>query len=273
MSSNYIYNSVFPYVYKVTNTETGEFYIGSRYANVLKNRTPHQDFLIYYFTSGVLSEDIKNNLSKYNGEILFAYDDDVVVYHYEQLLIYLELIKDKNPLCKNQQCTNPDTLELMFRVRHSDESRIKMSNDRRGKPGKPHTEEHKIHIGNIHRNKIVSEYTRALLSEAVKGTTRVRNSEGAVLVVSINDPRLSTGELVGIRKGFVTVKDKDGNTLSVSKDDTRLSTGELVGCCKGISYKHSKSRKKVTCPHCLKTGDVSGMSRFHFEFCKSNKLS
>ena len=49
-------------------------------------------------------------------------------------------------------------------------------------------------------------------------------------MISIDDPRYLSGELVGIMKGTkhpgvnqgkVVVKDKDGNTMSVSVDDKR----------------------------------------------------
>lgn len=61
-----------------------------------------------------------------------------------------------------------------------------------------------------------------------KGHTVVKDEQGVVFQVSINDPRYLNGELVGIANGFVTVKDVDGNTSRVSVNDPRYLSGELV---------------------------------------------
>jgi len=123
MPSNFIYHSLpLAYVYKVTNKETGEFYIGSRYSHVSKNRTPEQDFLVHYFTSSVtLKEDIKQNTSKYQGEILYrsnetaniSGNESFIVYWYEQLLIRQHI---SNSLCVNGQYKDPDTNTKSFMI-------------------------------------------------------------------------------------------------------------------------------------------------------------
>jgi hypothetical protein len=47
--------------------------------------------------------------------------------------------------------------------------------------------------------------------------------------VSVNDPRLKTGELVSITVGLISVKDKIGNSFKTTKNDPRWETGEIVG--------------------------------------------
>ena len=95
MSRITIYDLPLAYVYKVTNKTTGEFYIGSRKLNVKFNRTPEQDFLYYYFTSGALRKELKRNPDAFDYQILYRSNEKVkienkyewIIYWYEQLLI------------------------------------------------------------------------------------------------------------------------------------------------------------------------------------------
>lgn len=87
---------------------------------------------------------------------------------------------------------------------------------------------------------------------------------GEIVFTEVSDPRIKTGELVGMffnkvnaklddgtvisvsreefyekglsgtRKGLISVKDKEGNTSTVRKDDQRYLSGELVGVNKGV---------------------------------------
>jgi hypothetical protein len=47
--------SVQGYVYKVKFKDTGQYYIGSRYANIKSGTPPEQDFMVRYFTSSIIS--------------------------------------------------------------------------------------------------------------------------------------------------------------------------------------------------------------------------
>jgi hypothetical protein len=55
-----------------------------------------------------------------------------------------------------------------------------------------------------------------------------KDREGTVVWVAKNDPRVISGEIVGIQNGTVTVKDQYGNTSQVSKYDPRYLSGELI---------------------------------------------
>ena len=162
MTSTDIYSLPLAYVYKVTNKETGEFYIGSRTAKIVRTKlTPEQDFLVKYFTSGKLQKDIKVNLSKYYGEILFRSNEIIfinnstqfVVLWYEQLLIRENI---KNPLCKNNKYFDVDTSKLMWFVDNSGrifteahKVKIKRVGPENGMFGKTHSEETKEKLSNI----------------------------------------------------------------------------------------------------------------------------
>lgn len=142
-----------PYVYKIINIETNEFYIGFRSANVRFKRTSAEDLLIYYFTSSKsLKNLIKETPEKFTSEILFTYDDIDVVYWYEQLSIKLHI---SNPLCLNKSYNDPDTNEKKFDttkitpwnkgISPSIETRQLWSKQRKGKSngaGKPKSADH-----------------------------------------------------------------------------------------------------------------------------------
>lgn len=141
--------SIYPYVYKIVDKETGEFYIGSRYANVKVSRTPDEDFLIHYFSSGKLRTRVKEDLSKFEGSIVFKFDDLDVVYWYEQLLIK-ESINDKK--CINGNYIDPDSGIKKF-----------------SRAGKIHSEDHKRKISNSVKSLMMSEENRKRISESMKG--------------------------------------------------------------------------------------------------------
>lgn len=66
------------------------------------------------------------------------------------------------------------------------------------------------------------------LKEAKNEKTGVFKDKGGNCIVALlSDPRIKTGELVGITKGKVVVKDASGNTFMTSQNDPRLLTGEI----------------------------------------------
>lgn len=75
------------------------------------------------------------------------------------------------------------------------------------------------------------------MSHAKQGKVTVKDSQGNVYVVSSDDPRYTSGELVGIAKDKISVKDANGNTFLVDKTDPRYISGELVGVNRGIKFK------------------------------------
>lgn len=89
---------------------------------------------------------------------------------------------------------------------------------------------------------------------------------GKTSMSSLDDPRYLSGELISVNKGKVTVIDKNADRIiQVSITDPRYISGELVSVNKG------RISKMITCPHCGKTGGLSGMKRYHFNHCSLNK--
>ena len=81
-------------------------------------------------------------------------------------------------------------------------------------------------------------YLSGELVPVATNTCTVKNKDGYVLTIPLDDPRYLSGELVGVTKGFITVKDKNNNYYFVSVDDPRYISGELVPIWEG--RKHSK---------------------------------
>jgi hypothetical protein len=86
------------YIYRIENTITNEFYIGSR----IKDAIPHEDLWIKYFTSSKLVAKLieQHGKDSFTTEIVEIYDDKNQCYIAEQHLIKANI---KNPLCLNKQ--------------------------------------------------------------------------------------------------------------------------------------------------------------------------
>lgn len=65
------------------------------------------------------------------------------------------------------------------------------------------------------------------------GKVPVKDSNGVIDHVSVEDPRFISGELIHVTKGLTTAKNHEGTTQSVSVTDPRWLSGELVGVNKG----------------------------------------
>ena len=116
------------YVYKITNTVTGEFYYGYRYKNQKLGLSPEQDLWVKYFTS---SNRIKDDIAKYGNEafdilIVFRSKDSLECWRTEQILI-----KESwgEPLLLNGKYHDIDSMVEVYRRIGitSDKTRAKMS--------------------------------------------------------------------------------------------------------------------------------------------------
>jgi hypothetical protein len=152
------------YVYKITNTITGEFYFGYRYGNIKLKLQPIDDLWVKYFTS---SKTIKKIIKEYGVDafetkILFEHEDSLVCWTYEQLIIRENW---NNTLILNNKYHEPDSdTEVIRRTNFaSDEAREKMS--KAGK-GRTKSEAHKQKIAIANTGNIGSHQKREKLSAA-----------------------------------------------------------------------------------------------------------
>lgn len=71
-------------------------------------------------------------------------------------------------------------------------------------------------------------HNRTKGGEGQSGNVIVKDKEGKISSVSLNDPKFISRELVGIRHGTTRVKDKSGRVFTVKCDDQRYLSGELI---------------------------------------------
>ena len=125
-----------------------------------------------------------------------------------------------------------------------------------------------IRLHNLYDVDINEEYYNKTKSNSklcdTLGKCTVKDKDGNSFLVSVNDERLKTGELVGITKGFVVVKDRDGNTFQVESTDPRYLSGELVSVSVGKVSAKDKDGNNITVqsddPR-LKTGELVGITK------------
>jgi hypothetical protein len=101
------------YVYKITHKETGQFYFGSRVANIKQNRLPSDDLWIHYFTS---SKHIKKIILDNNPDIFIP---EVVITHPIMDEVYWleqDFIKEhiSDPLCLNRHYKDRESGQKIF---------------------------------------------------------------------------------------------------------------------------------------------------------------
>jgi len=126
---------ILPYVYKLINRETNEFYFGYRFQNVKLGLRSFDDIGKKYFTS---SKYVKHSFHKFDIEVIaefFKIDD---AYDFEQTLIKDHIT---DPLCLNKHYQNFSNRKFKHNVPHSEESKRKMRKPHgkinRTAPGKP----------------------------------------------------------------------------------------------------------------------------------------
>jgi hypothetical protein len=97
------------------------------------------------------------------------------------------------------------------------------------------------------------------------GKVSAKDSQGNRIKVSVGDPRLASGELVGVTKGFTPARDKNGNNFYVSVNDTRYLSGELTHPNhNSIPKWHGK---KKTCEQCGRIFDYGNYAQYHGKKC------
>lgn len=132
---------ILPYVYKLTNKTTGEFYFGYRSKNVTLGLSSGQDLGYSYFTS---SKHIKPIFNQFNYEIIAEFYSANDAYDFEQ-----ELIKDNfsSTLCLNGHYQKSNEKGRWKNSGHTEETKRKMK-------GRTRTDEFKQHRSVIMKGSI-----------------------------------------------------------------------------------------------------------------------
>ena len=171
-----------PYIYKVTNLETGRYYIGSQCSG--------KTIGVNYFTSSTNKEfwdDFKNyREEKYKIEIIKEFVDPDECGRAENYIIRNYMLL-KDGLCLNKfYCCSGKKVFSAVGLHHSEETKQKMSKAHKGRPsgnkGMHHSEETKHKISTSLKGMHRSEETRKKMSEASKNR----------ISISINDTNFNS---------------------------------------------------------------------------------
>jgi hypothetical protein len=145
---------VLPYVYKLTNEDTGEFYFGFRMGNKVSSVN---DLGIKYFTS---SKYVKPRFAEFKTEIVAEFFDADSAYWFEQSLIE-ENWKIPGILNKKYQKKRDGSFRFCYSEKsNSPEARAKIGAFFKGKPK---SAEHNKKVGDAQRGKTLSEEHRLAL--------------------------------------------------------------------------------------------------------------
>ncbi|HET8685894.1 MAG TPA: hypothetical protein VFM18_04435 [Methanosarcina sp.] len=93
------------------------------------------------------------------------------------------------------------------------------------------------------RNRIMTaeEAKHARCHGVNKGKIPVQDLNGNRFIVSVGDPRIGDSVFPFVNlPGYTSFRDSDGNTIRAHKDDPRVLSGELVGITKGMSIPRSQ---------------------------------
>jgi len=197
------FNEVRAYTYWIQDLETGIKYVGLRYNNIRLNRTPLNDFGIYYFTSGELEDDFKANPKGFKIKLLSTYDsiEEAIVHELELTSIAKGKKSYANIASYPHFVATPEVRRKMSEARKgkkmpaesirkiskkmkgikrppmSEEHKRKVSETKTGKKIGPHSEEHKRKLSEANKGKKHSEETKRKTSEALKGRKKKPFSE------------------------------------------------------------------------------------------------
>ena len=148
-----------PYIYKVTNFETDQYYIGSQCSGKIVG--------VNYFTSST-NKKFKEDFNTYREEkyeitIIKEFDDPKECVRAENYIIR-NYIQKRDDLCLNRfYCCGKEKIFSTVGIHHSEETRKKISAAKKGLPsplkGFHHSEETRKKLSEVHKIKISIEGT------------------------------------------------------------------------------------------------------------------
>jgi hypothetical protein len=255
------------YLYRVTNLINQKIYAGCHATDNLDDG---------YMGSGKL---IKYAYKKYG---LDNFKKDILSFHSS----YEEMLLAESQMINPEFLNRPDVYNLAIGGKggykgkacyESPERSAKISAINKGLVSC------KDQNGSIIRVKKEEFLTKELVG-TTHGLATVRDTEGNIFKVPLDDPRLISGKLVGVTKGKVLAKDSLGNKLQVDQNDPRLLSGELVGHTKGqkqtvesnekrrqTQLGMSKPQPKFACAVCGKMTSRTNLIRWHKSCTKNDK--
>ena len=251
-------NQVLPYVYKGTNPETNEFYIGYREANKVP---AGQDLGFEYFTS---ASKVKERFDQFQWEIVAEFATGDEAYDYEQLLIF-ESWNTEGLL--NKHCTHG---KERFRLTgpFTDEHKEKISKSMKGENnpnfGKDRSGENNPMFGNHHTLEACEK-----MSKAKKGENHPMFGNHHTSETKQKISKVMKGRYVSDETKEKISKARKGKTGETAPNYGNHHTEEAR---KKIS-ESLKGKPKLTCPYCSKECSPSNAKQWHFDNCKQKNTN
>jgi len=226
------------YIYMITNTLNGKYYIGS-----------HAGFNPNYMGSGTALKLAfsKYGMESFTKEVLYYCDD--FQEHEEQLLIALNAANDPDMYNMVNSGTGGQ-LGATFSLKSIEQGAAKRRGALNHQYGKPHTAETKAKISLAKTGTKLTLEHRAKLSLVLAGRVNTPEHNEAIRASKLGVPRSEE-----VRRKISATRLKNGVVISA---ETRTKISEA---------NQGQTRPRTTCPHCGKTGGAN-MSRYHFDNCK-----
>jgi hypothetical protein len=193
------------YVYCITNLVTGEFYFGSRYANVRLKRHPEEDLLVYYKSSSNRLKDQINllGIECFRGQVLGTFEDFDECFWFEQSLIKEHF---KNPKCFNMFFKDQSAGHKVFST-----------------AGMPKSEEHKKKIGDAQRG--VGKGVKPLFVKVAKDPIMTRQLMRDSAAKKHSNRSLEEKSRIALKQA----KTLSANHAARSKDQKNLTRLRKIG--------------------------------------------
>ena len=200
-----------PHIYKVTNRETGQYYIGSQCSGKTVG--------VNYFTSSHNKEfkaDFKTyGEEKYKIEVIKSFIDPEECVRVENYMIRDHMLL-KDGLCLNRfYCCNGEKIFSRVGTHHSEETKRKLSKTQQGRPM---SEETKRKLSVAFKGRPMSEETKRKLSVAFKGRPSLKKRKISIEGSVFDSLRAASKYYnVGISTISCWLKTKKHNAVYIEK--------------------------------------------------------
>lgn len=294
------------YLIKYNGDKLPPFYIGSTSLKNLING--YRGSITSKKYGKIFKDELKNNFELFDYEIISEHKCRIEALNAElKKQIELDVVNSDEYFNESLASVNgmfgrdvKGELNPMFGKTHSKETKEKIRVKRGVEKRYDVTDKHKEIIRNTHKGKLVSEYTKKLISENKKGKNcgidnpmygkhhsnkaRRKISEANKGKEITNETRKKISEAnkgrevsektrrkiseakTGVKRGKLSEEWK--KNISEANKGKKMSEEAIQNFIKaktGMKYVESK------CPHCGKIGRGGNMKRYHFDNCK-NKI-
>jgi len=256
------------YVYKLTEINTGKWYIGSRTAQGCHIKDG------YICSSKIVKPLFEKDPSNWKRDILVIGSAE---YIRDMETKYLHTLDAANNKMSYNQCNMWSTFSTAGKP-VSQETRDKIS---RKAKGRKHTEETKAKISNSNNGRKVSDETRIRISKANKGKkvsqeTRNKLSKAGMGRKVSDETRIRISKANQGKKVSQEGRDRIKKAKQNITDETRAKLREakqnITDETRAKMREAAHTRPKFQCPHCNKYVQKCHLIMWHGDKCKEKTI-